>query len=237
LLEQILDSHPRIQALPERPAADAMRRHLYEKLKVDPGALALSEVMLKDLEDIYYREVFRYFSLRPDRLLVDKMPLNLANADLILPVFPEARFILALRHPHDVVLSCFMQNFQLNLGMRSFLTLVGAADVYVDVMSFWLEVIGSLPAKVHAIRYEDLLDDFETEALRLLEFLGVGWDEAVRGHVEHAQQRNISTPSYHQVTQPLYRTARYRWHRYARQLEPVMAKLAPFVERFGYTQS
>lgn len=235
LLEQLLDSHPRIQALPERPAADAMRRRL-EALAAGKREMDVldSPDTLRELEAAYYREVFRHHAVRADRLLVDKMPLNLANADLIVRVFPDTRFVLALRHPHDVVLSCFMQNFQLNLAMRSFLTLEGAAEVYVAVMGFWCEIVEHLQPRVHTICYEDLVDDFESEARRLLDFLGVGWDDAVFAHVEHARTRSISTPSYHQVTQPIYRTARYRWERYAKYLDPVAERLRPFVERFGY---
>ena len=47
-----------------------------------------------------------------DRLLVDKLPLNLALLPLIHLLFPEARIIIALRDPRDVILSCFMQHFR-----------------------------------------------------------------------------------------------------------------------------
>ena len=69
----------------------------------------------------------------------------------------------------------------------------------------------------------------------MLEFLGVGWDDAVLEHTRHAQQRGIiNTPSYHQVTQPIYQHARYRWKRYAKEFEPLLPGLQPFIEAFGY---
>lgn len=82
-----------------------------------------------------------------------------------------------------------------------------------------------------------MVNDFEGETRALLDFLGVGWDDAVLDHVEHARQRGIiNTPSYHQVTQPIYRDARYRWKRYAVELEPVIPILRPYIERFGYAE-
>ena len=51
------------------------------------------------------------------------MPLNIVHVGEIVKVFPKAKFILALRHPCDCVLSCFMQNFKLNDSMANFLSI------------------------------------------------------------------------------------------------------------------
>ncbi len=68
-------------------------------------------------------------------------------------------------------------------------------------------------------------------------FLGLAWDDSVLGYAEHARDRgHINTPSYAQVTQPIYDRARFRWLRYAAHLAPVMDTLAPFIEHFGYGQ-
>ena len=71
--------------------------------------------------------------LRPERAgktVVDKLPLNILGAPLIHRLFPEAKLIFAERHPCDVVLSCFMQNFDLNDAMANFLDLGDAARLY-----------------------------------------------------------------------------------------------------------
>ena len=44
----------------------------------------------------------------------------------------------------------------------------------------------------------------------------------------------INTPSYSQVTSPIYHTAKYRWQRYRQQLAPIMEKLQPYVDYFDY---
>jgi hypothetical protein len=154
---------------------------------------------------------------------------------LIHRLFPEARIVFALRHPCDVVLSCFMQNFRLSKTMASFLTVENAARYYAAVMEFWATVRERLPLDVHTVRYEDLLDDQERELRALSDFLGIGWEEGLLSHERTARERGyIRTPSYHQVTEGLYRRSSGRWQRYAEQMAPALPVLAPWVERFGY---
>lgn len=236
LLEQILDSHPQLQALDERPTVGMMLK-VHERIvaRRPEATTALAEAELKELRDCYFREADKYVKREPGRILVDKFPLNLINAYHIWRIFPDAKFILAIRHPCDVCLSCFMQNFALNEAITAFTSLKHTAAMYAAVMNLWQEFAQHLPFRYHMIRYEDLVENMESEARRLLEFLDIEWSDAILGHVEHAKRRGtISTPSYHQVTQPIYKTAKYRWKRYEKELEPVMETLRPFIERFGY---
>lgn len=236
LLEQILDSHPALQALEEKGTVSAMARAFEDMAPGRENALAeLNDEQLAKLRKVYFDEVAQHIQLQPGNLLIDKMPLNTVNVHLIWRVFPQAKFILAIRHPCDASFSCFMQDFVLNEAMSSFLTLESTAQVYRGVMQTWVEAAAKLPLDYHRIRYEDLVADFEGETRALLEFLGVGWDDRVLGHTEHAIKRGtIKTPSYHQVTQPIYQHAKYRWKRYAKQFEPVLPMLQPYIDYFGY---
>jgi len=157
------------------------------------------------------------------------------DVGLILRVFPAARFIVAVRHPCDVCLSCFMQDFKMNDVTANFVTLEETAFLYAEVMGLWQHYVRVLPHAYHVVRYEDVVDDFRTETRRLLQFLDLDWDDAVLDYAEHARRRGmITTASYHQVIEPIYRRARYRWRRYARQLEPAIRVLRPHIEYFGY---
>lgn len=149
-------------------------------------------------------------------------------------LFPAARFIFALRDPRDVVLSCFMQTFTLNEAMRHFLSLEETADFYTAVMDVGRRTCAEVPERIHQVRYEDLVGDTEAEARKLLGSLGLPWEPAVLDFQATAKRRRINTPSYHQVARPIYRDARGRWRRYAAELEPVMGKLEPYIEAFGY---
>lgn len=238
LLEQILDAHPNIQALEEKPMVQAMFNRFAHITLGRPDPLAsLSGEEIDTLRNAYFDELDRHIKLKPGSILIDKMPLNTVRAHLIWRVFPDARFILAIRHPCDVCLSCLMQSFGINEAMASFFTLEDTVEVYSEVMNLWRRCLDLLPLDYRRVRYEDLVSDFATEARGLIEFLGLPWDAAVLEHTEHAKKRGtINTPSYHQVTQPIYQHAKYRWKRYASQFEPHMEALAPFIEYFGYAE-
>lgn len=237
LLEQILDSHPSIQSMEEKPTVSVMAEAFEEMGKGHANALAaLTDDQVGQLRSIYFAEMARHIKPHPGSLLIDKNPLNTVNVHLIWRVFPQAKFILALRHPCDACFSCFMQNFVLNEANTGFNTLESSADIYAHVMRTWIEAARILPLDYHQVRYEDLVADFENETRALLNFLGVGWDQSVLNHTEHAAKRGtINTPSYHQVTQPIYQHAKYRWKRYAVQFEPVLSSLQPYIEYFGYS--
>lgn len=237
LLEQILDSHPALQTLEEKGAVSALVRAFENMAQGCQNALAeLTQIQILQLRTIYFDEVARHIRLQPGRQLVDKMPLNMIDAHIIWRVFPRAKFILAVRHPCDVCFSCFMQNINLN-STASFCTLEDTALIYAEVMGLWQAYIHSLPLNYRRIRYEDLVDDLERETHALLDFLEVGWDGSVLDHTDHALKRGtISTPSYHQVTQPIYHHAKYRWRRYAKKFESIMPTLQPFIDYFNYCE-
>jgi hypothetical protein len=234
LLDQILDSHPALQTMEEKPAAERMRE-VFRNMRVDLADLDAARIA--QLREAYFAEVVRHVERRPGAALIDKMPLNLVHIPLLWRVFPQARYILALRHPCDVCLSCFMQSFAVNPAMANFFTLEDTVRAYAAVMGLWQNVERTLPLRYQRVRYEDLVDDAERETRAVLDFLDVGWHDDVLDHAEHARQRTvINTPSYHQVTQPIYHHARYRWKRYEREMASVMPMLRPFIEHFGYAE-
>ena len=239
LLEQMLDSHPALEATEEKPMVALMEQVFLQMTGGDAGALYdLTSPQIETLRAVYFREAERHVEGHGGRQLVDKLPLNIVNVPLLWRVFPQARFILAIRHPCDVVLSCFMQSFGHNDAMAGFVSLESIAEIYARVMAAWLEDEKRLPLQRQTVRYEDLIGDIETQTRHLFDFLGLAWSPQILEHTRHArQQRAIKTPSYHQVTQPIYQHAKYRWKRYERALLPVMATLQPFIEHFGYGET
>ncbi len=128
-----------------------------------------------------------------------------------------------------------MQNFKFNEAMVNFLDLEDAARLYDKIMALWQKYRAVLPLEVHTVRYESLIEAFEETLTPLLDFLGVEWDDSVRNYAETASRRDkITTPSYYQVTQPLYTRARGRWERYSKFMQPVLPTLLPWARRFGY---
>ncbi len=236
LLDQILSSHPRLSVLEEK---ETLQDLLRDFVTTDAGLerlAALDDTELEPYRKLYWKRVTEFLPERlPGKIFVDKLPLNTIFLPLIKRLFPGARFIFAVRDPRDVVLSCFMRAFGLNEAMRNFLTLEDAARYYTAVMKIGTDSMQHFGKSVHLIHYETLVDDVESEARRLCAFLRLEWDSRMLRFQETARTRRINTPSYHQVVQPLYTSARERWRHYEKHLQPVLPQLQPFVEFFDYT--
>jgi hypothetical protein len=169
-----------------------------------------------------------------DKLLIDKNPALNVLIPAVVRIFPEARFLVALRDPRDVCLSCFMQHLSMNPVSSAYLTLEGTVTQYASVMGFWRAMLARMRNPSLEIRYEDLVEDLPAAARRVLDFLEVGWDPRVLQFHEHARSRPVRSPSYSDVGKPLFKTAVGRWRNYEKYLEPLQQKLAPFIEAHGY---
>jgi len=239
LLNTILHSHADISTTEEVPTVFALESAMRAMTGGALGDLAtLDAEQIESLRRIYFDELDKYLDAGdPPKRAVDKLPLNLVQAGVIHRVFPEARFIFAQRHPCDAVLSCHMRAFKMNEGMVNCLDLGSAARLYDSVMRLWSQYRDVLPLHVHTVRYESLISDFDGTVSACLDYLGMDWDDGVRDFVETAKRsKQISTPSYDQVTQPLYTGASGRWQRYREHLAPVLPVLLPWAERMGYTE-
>lgn len=234
LMEQVLEAHPKLVTTME--ASPLMR--VRERLGMSyPDMVDRLNGQAGDrLRKAFFEAVGEVVGSLGERTVVDKLPLNIINLGLAQALFPKARVLVALRDPRDCVLSCFMQNFRPNEAMINFLDLQQAAQTYAAVMSLFQEQRAMLSMPLHTYRYEDLITDFTPTVEAVLDFLGVGWDPAVEQYREKAQQRTIVTPSYRDVTAPLFTRAMERWRQYADQLAPVLPTLAPFAEAFGYAR-
>jgi len=239
LLNQVLDSHSAIQAVEEKPLVqkimDAVRGMPREYPHAIPDFDALDIAFLRDA---YFRAAAEHGASDPSKLLLDKFPMHITLAGLLHRVFPQARFVFAVRHPCDVVLSCFMQDFALNNTMANFCSLADSVALYTKTMDLWQAYREQLPLNVHAIRYEDVVDDFDGQVRSLCGFLEVPWEDDLEQFAARALDRGrINTPSYEQVSRPIYREARYRWERYREHLAPYLPALRPYIERFDYADS
>lgn len=236
LLDQVLDSHPKVTVLEERPLVTGMIGRLAARgIDYPSGLPGLDAAAVADLRAGYFEDRDRLVTLAGDVVFVDKMPLNIVHAGLIRRIFPEARFLLALRHPVDVCLSCFMQAFELNDWMAVFSSLEETARLYRAVFSLWRETRSALDLAVHEVRYEDLTADLEVTAGAAVRFLGLDWDSRMAAFHEHARARKtLATPSFSQVTRPIYRDAVARWRRYGFATNAIATMLDQEIEAFGY---
>ena len=231
LVDTFLLGHPQCLVLEELPllANAAAELGPIEHLPdVDAGRLAAAR-------ETYLKQVELLAGPCEGKVVVDKFPLNLVAAPLIHCLFPGAPIIFVQRHPCDAVLSGYMQSFQPNVGMASFLDLQDAAEFYDRVMGVWAAARNTLDLNVHTIAYEALINDPETALRPVIGALGLPWDERLLDHSSTARRREtLLNTSYNQITEPLSSAASGRWRRYGKQLEPVLPVLLPWAERLGY---
>ncbi|WP_447765343.1 tetratricopeptide repeat-containing sulfotransferase family protein [Sphingopyxis panaciterrae] len=232
LLDTILMGHSRTHVLEELP--------IIEKLAQSIGDLdnirTLDSAGVADLRSRYFAELDQAAPPPAGKLVIDKNPLSMIRVPLIHRLFPDAKIILAMRHPCDVVLSCYMQNFKPTEAMASFLDLANASRTYDRIFHYWETCREVFPIDVHMLRYEAMVADAGAAMRPLFDFLGLDWEEGVLDHQKTAAGRGyIRTPSYAQVTEPIYSSASGRWKRYEPQMREVLPILAPWVELYGYS--
>ncbi|HEY2678024.1 MAG TPA: sulfotransferase [Steroidobacteraceae bacterium] len=236
LLEVMLDAHPALQSMDEQPfiqgALDEIRG-----LSIDyPRQLArLSRETLAELRANYWRKVSGKISLRPGARLVDKNPLNILRLPVMRRLFPRSPILLAVRHPCDVVLSCYMQNFRAPEFALLCNSPASIARGYQRTIDFWFSQSEILHPKTLEVRYETLVAHFERETRAIIEFLELPWHDAVLQPGLRAREKGyISTPSYSQVVRPITTKSVDRWHNYAGLLQPIVPIVQPQLDRWNY---
>jgi tetratricopeptide (TPR) repeat protein len=236
LLELALDAHPSLQSMDEQPFVQAaLADFVAAGLNYPHDIGRADEKTLETIRTNYWARVARKVALAPGHRLVDKNPMNMAALPAIARLFPNARILVAIRHPCDVIMSCFMQHFRapdFALLCRDIPTL---ATGYRYAFDFWYEQSALLKPTFLEVRYEALIANFATEMRRIVRFLDLDWNDAVLAPAERAREKRfISTPSYAQVMAPISSASVGRSRGYARHLAPALPTLQPYLQRFGY---
>ena len=232
LLDTILMGHPDAVVMEERPVIN----RLEHELGGFDAIASMDETAIRNAQRRYFEIAAEYADLGAGSMLVDKSPLLLNEAAFIHRLFPDSLFLLAIRHPADVLLSCYVSNFNLNNAMANFLLLETGAEFYDLTFRTWENARSVLPLRVHRVTYEELVEDPSAILRPVVEAIGLDWHEDMLDHTRTAAQRGvITTASYAQVTEPIYRRSVGRWQKYKKHLEPVLPVLAPWAEKFGYT--
>jgi len=196
-------------------------RQIVEDRGEFPGSM--SSLKQDDLAQMGQAYLARIASLAGQKSrLINKMPANFFYAGLIPLILPGARIIHCRRDPVDTCLSCYTKLFA---GEQSFTyeqTELGEFYTYYSkLMEHWAQV---LPADRYIeVDYEAVVDDLDGEARRLVNFLGLPWEDACLRF--HDNRRVVRTASVNQVRQPIYKTSKGRWQAHADQLGPLLAAL------------
>jgi tetratricopeptide (TPR) repeat protein len=235
LLDQVLSSHSQITVLEEKPTLEAAFRQ-FPATEEGLGALQRAgEGELEKLRRAYWARVKQELaSNKLPPMVVDKLPLNAFALLHINRMFPGAKIIVALRDPRDCVFSSFQHTFRINPATFQLLKLETAVSFYDQVMNVIAGAHDAQAQAMHFTRYENVVDEFETEVRALIDFLGLGWEQALFDYQLTAKSRDIRTPSSSQVIQPLYTSSIGKWKHYQEWIANRFEPLDKWVEKWGY---
>jgi tetratricopeptide (TPR) repeat protein len=226
LVEQILASHPIVNGAGE---IDAFERVVADFGGPDGISPPFPE-LVRFLRAEHLRQLgTRYLAaIRPTApaaaRITNKMPVNYCYVGLIYLALPNARIIHVRRDPVDTCLSCFSTLFTRG-GIQYSYDLGELGRYYRHyeaLMAHWRKV---LPAGVMLeVQYEEVVDDLETQARRIVAHCSLDWDE--RCLAFHTTARPVRTASAVQVRRPIYRSSVGRWRPKEELLQPLLAALA-----------
>jgi Tfp pilus assembly protein PilF len=239
LIEQILCSHSSVRAGGELTFLDDIRRISLELLP-DPDGFPenLAQTWTADrgyvvslLRDYYLARAGQYGLLRGGKaFFTDKMPFNEVNLPLLKMIFPEARIVHAVRHPLDVCVSIMSNN--MTHGFACGYKIEDIVHHLSAVFALTEHYRTELGIEALVVQYETLIEDQHGQTAKLLEYLGLPFEESCLRF--HENPRYAPTPSYAQVTEKIHAGSVNRHGHYAQFLGPYLGRLRPLLERYGY---
>ena len=224
LIEQILASHPDVHGAGElKTMNDVVNEVRSGDGPVIPFPEFVPSLDAKALRQIASRYLAGVRKHSPDaKHITDKMPSNFYFAGIIHMAMPNAVIIHSVRDPVDTCISCFSKLFTAEQNHTYDLAELGRYHRrYRQLMAHWHRVLPK--DRILDVRYEEVVDDLETQARRIIAHCGLPWSDACLSF--HETDRPVRTASATQVRQPIYRTAIGRWRVYEEFLAPLLTAL------------
>ncbi|QFU03809.1 Sulfotransferase domain protein [Pseudoalteromonas sp. THAF3] len=242
LLDTVLDTQQQLYVLSESHALAQTINYMENTLGLscETDLHKLTAEQIDELRGVYLDFARRYFGDENIQLeqIVDKSPYHTLLIPFIIVVFPRAKFITPIRHPFDVLLSCFKQNFAANRMNNLLLTLDSAVQLYSSVFALWLEFKEHAQQSFLEIKYEDLVQDFDNQMQQVFDFIGIEADDSYKEFDKFAREKkHVTSASKDQVTQKLYKGSINTWHNYADKLLPYAPQLESIAAHYGYSLS
>ena len=231
LLEQIIASHSQVEGTSELPYIGRITKSL-NRNRADgmhyPQVLGELEARHFARLGQNYLDMAQLHRVEGTPHFIDKMPNNFPSVGLIHTILPNARIIDARRHPLDACTGNLRQLYARGQAFSYDQTDIGEYYLqYQRLMDHWDEV---LPGKVLHVQYEEVVNNLEAQVTRILEFLGLPWEDACLNF--HDTERAIRTASSEQVRQPIYNSGVGFWRHYESHLEELQEVLEPILERY-----
>ncbi|MEQ6334480.1 sulfotransferase [Sphingobium sp. MK2] len=233
LVEQILSSHSRVEGTMELPEMMIIASRLQSR--VDEGEFPDFATMIAALtpadrqrlgEEYIDRTRVHRQSDRPH--FIDKMPNNWQNVGLIRLILPNAKIIDARRHPMGCCFSGWKQHFARGQAFTYDLGEIGR--YYRDYVALMAGFDAAAPGHVHRVHYEHMVADTPGEVKRLLDYLGLPFEEACLAFWR--TERAVRTASSEQVRRPIFTDGVDHWRHFAPWLGPLEKALGPVIASY-----
>jgi tetratricopeptide (TPR) repeat protein len=225
LVERIIGSHSAVHSAGELSAlADAVATvSIRESPQLAKTLVGLTQAMGGLRGEPIAREYLARVRARRGTLqrFSDKATANFFYCALIFRAFPNARIVHLTRHPLAACYAIFKTRFSGGYPFSYDLTELG--DFYLSyrkLMAHWHAI---LPGRILDVAYEDVVTTQEATTRRMLEYLGLPFEEACLDF--HLNPDSTSTSSSVQVRQPLYESSLQLWRHYAAELAPLREHL------------
>ena len=235
LLEQVIASHPQAYGAGELKLGAGVlngiqigRATLETSYDGTIGGLANCQTMSVAERGRKYLDVVEGIAGPGPARIVDKMPGNYNWVGLLDAVMPGCHLIHSRRHPVEICLSQYRLFFPDGINFSYDLRDLGKAyRLYYDYMQHWSALLGD---RILHVRYEDMVADLDTEARRIIAYIGLPWDDACLRFYEN--ERKVVTASVSQVRKPIYTSSVNRWRKYEKYLQPLLQELGPLVAEY-----
>jgi hypothetical protein len=178
-----------------------------------------------------------------ETMVIEKTPNHLYVLDKIKKEYPDAKFILNIRDPRDIVSSLYSRFEDWN---RS-----------IDRLKKDFEYIKKFYSFGHLVKYEDIVNNFEDTFIDICKYINIDFDENMLEYYKYAPnwygvknpkdsdgkdkvyKNNISNHEIRrswQVKQPLFDgTGRWKKELNNNQIDDVVKNVGEIASFFGYT--
>jgi tetratricopeptide (TPR) repeat protein len=223
LTERIIASHSKVRSVDETPFLQMTIRHesgVASTEKMTPDMLRAAA--RKNIEDVAngYVDALRY-RLGDEPLFVDKLPFNVLYLGFVAKAWPDTPIIMLRRNPMDSCFSMYKQVF--TWAYKYSYNLDDLARYYVAherLCNHWRTLLGD---QLVEVRYEELVSDQENQTRRLLDRLGLEFEDACL-HFDRNKQATTTASSV-QVRQGVHTGSINKWKRFSKHLEPLREHL------------
>lgn len=219
LTERIISSHSQVSSLGETEFLQMQIRResgvaSVEKMTAEMIRKAadgdLSHIGQGYLDAVDYR-------LGDEPMFIDKLPYNFLFLGFIAKAFPDARIVHLRRNPLDSCFSMYKQVFTWAYKFSYSLENLGRYFVaHERLRNHWLEVLGD---RIIEVEYEQLVADADNQIPRLLDRLGLEFEEACLNFDQN--KAASTTASSVQVREKIHGRSVERWRHFEEQLRPL----------------